>query len=81
MYRASTFRVKWKKIGGHGNETAWGYGSNGSHGKWYRRMLHKAERRYYKNYAKAYVNDPEIEPHVRDGGIRLWNSEVNWKGS
>jgi hypothetical protein len=78
MYRADTTRFTWKQFGNHQN-SVWGFGNHHSHGKWYRSQFNKAERRYYKNYAKAYVDDPEFEPYVRDPRP-LWNSEVDWYG-
>lgn len=81
MWRPDTKRFTWKWFGGHGGDGIWGFNSRtGSHGNYWRRQLHKAERRYYKNYAKAFEDDPEIEPYVRDNRS-VFRSIVDWRNS
>lgn len=47
-------------------------------GKYHKRMLHKAERQYYKRYADAYLQDPEFEPKIADGSYPVHRSIVDW---
>jgi len=61
----STLRRRWKLIGGH-------HGSRyAGSGKFYKRMLHKAERQMIKREQK--------DLHIRKSYSK-WRSEVNWRG-
>lgn len=75
MYRTSTVRTKWKKLGSR-NGHQWGWAMH--QGKWYKRRLNKAWRRYWDKYAQAYQDDPNIEPKIRQMNCGLV-SEVDWK--
>jgi len=76
MYRTSTVRTKWKKFGSR-NGHQWGWSIH--QGKWHKRRLHKAWRRYWNKYALVYQDDPVLEPRkIVESYVKL-ASIVNWK--
>ena len=79
--RPDTRRITWKKFGGHNGGKYSGTGKNDS-GKYYKKMLHRAERAYWEQYAKAYLQTMNLEdtPEVTDRFWRHAKTEEYWRG-
>lgn len=80
--RPDTRRTTWKQFGGHNGGKYIGSG-NGS-GKYYKKLLHKAERAYWKQYIKAFLSimhlDDAPDPNVTDRYWRHAKTEEDWMG-